>query len=58
MTEQKIIRLWREGYSVDQITDMSEIVQKLKKFKVDDTVRNLVQHRIEKTILKYYKEQK
>lgn len=53
MPDEEILKLWKQGYSVDQITDMSEIVKKTKK---EEKVRNMIKNRIECVILKYQTE--
>lgn len=53
MSNKEILKLWKQGYSVDQITDMSEIVKNTKK---DEKVRNLIKNRVELVILKYQTE--
>ncbi len=45
ISKEKIIKYWKLGYSVNQITDMSEIV---KKSNNDKSVRHNVQNWIEK----------
>lgn len=53
MNEDKIIGLWRQGYSVDQITNMSTMVQKSKGTDGEDEAKYYVKNLVEKTILKY-----
>lgn len=49
MDEETIIKYWKQGYSVKQIVDMSEVVKKTK----DENVKNIVMNRVERVILKY-----
>lgn len=53
MNEDKIIELWRQGYSVDQITNMSVMVQKAKGTDREDEAKYYVKNLVENTILKY-----
>lgn len=50
MTKERIIELWRQGYNVEQIVNMNEIVQTTKK---DENVVKYVKNKVEKTILEY-----
>ncbi len=49
MTDLEIINFWKQGYSVEQITNKSEIVQRCK----DEGVTRMVMNRVENVILKY-----
>lgn len=53
MDEDKIIKLWRQGYSVDQITEKSVMLQKNKGTDVEEKAKFYVKNLVEKTILKY-----
>lgn len=53
MNVEKIIKLWRQGYSVEQITNMSTLVQKNKGTDGEEKARNYVKNVVEKVILKY-----
>lgn len=50
MTEVEIIDMWKQGYSVQQITKSSKLVKITKK---NPFVVQQMQRKIEKTILKY-----
>lgn len=50
MSDEDIISFWRQGYSIDQITNMSVMVQRTKK---DEDARKFVKNRVERVILKY-----
>lgn len=49
MSDEEIIAYWRQGYSVEQITNKSVMVQKCK----NENVTRMVMNKIEKVILKY-----
>lgn len=49
MSEKEIIDLWKQGYSVEQITNKSMTVKKGK----DKKATYEIMHRIEKIIFKY-----
>lgn len=54
MSKEEVIKKWRLGYSIDQIVDMSVIVEKTKKDKeAREKVRRLIKNRIEKIIIEY-----
>ena len=50
MDKKRIIELWKQGYTVKQITEMSVLVQKSKK---DERTKQIIQERVERTILEY-----
>lgn len=50
MDKKRIIELWKQGYTVKQITEMSLLVQKTKE---DEKVKQIVQRNVEQTILEY-----
>lgn len=50
MDKKRIIELWKQGYTVQQITEMSVLVQKSKK---DERTKQIVQEQVERTILEY-----
>lgn len=49
MTNKEIIELWKQGYSVKQITNKSKIVQRCK----NEIVTNAFMYMTEYVILKY-----
>lgn len=53
MDEDEIIKLWRQGYSVEQITNTSTMVQKTKGKEEESDAKYYVKNLVEKTILKY-----
>ncbi len=54
MSKDEVINFWRQGYSIDQITDMSVIIKKTKKDKkASEKARKLIKNRIENIILEY-----
>lgn len=53
MDEEKIIELWKQGYSVEQITETSVMVQKNKGTEGEKEARFYVKNLVETTILKY-----
>lgn len=53
MSEEKIIELWKEGYSIEQITEKSVMVQKNKGTDGETKARHYVKNLVENTILKY-----
>ncbi len=53
MNEDKIIKLWKQGYTVEQITDMSIMVQKTKRKDKEKSARCYVKNLVENAILKY-----
>lgn len=53
MNEEDIINYWKKGYSVDQITEKSVLVQKNKGKDGKAEARYYVKNLIENAILKY-----
>lgn len=53
MTDKEIIELWKQGYSVDKITEKSVMVQKNKGTDGEEDARYYVKNLVETTILKY-----
>lgn len=53
MTDEEIINYWKQGYSVEQITNMSTMVQKNKGTVGEDDAKKYVKNLVEKAILKY-----
>ncbi len=53
MREEDIINYWKQGYSVDQITNMSTMVQKSKGTDGEEDAKHYVKNLVEQTILKY-----
>lgn len=53
MDEEKIIELWKQGYSIEQITEKSIMVQKNKGTDGEEEAINYVKNLVETTILKY-----
>lgn len=49
MKKEDIIELWKQGYSVEQITNKSLVVRKSK----DEKVKKIIMHRVESIILEY-----
>lgn len=53
MREEDIIKYWKHGYSIEQITNMSIMVQKSKGTDGEDDAKKYVKNLVENTILKY-----
>lgn len=53
MSEEDIINYWKQGYSIDQITNKSTMVQKNKGTDGEEEAKYYVKRIVEETILKY-----
>lgn len=53
MSEEDIISYWKQGYSIEQITNTSTMVQKNKGKEGEAQARYYVKNLVENTILKY-----
>lgn len=53
MNEEDIINYWKQGYSVDQITEKSVLVEKNKGKDGEKDAKYYVKRMVEETILKY-----
>lgn len=53
MSEEEIILYWMQGYSIEQITNRSTMVQKSKGTVGEDDAKKYVKNLVENTILKY-----
>lgn len=49
MSNEEIIEYWKQGYTVEQIVNKSEIVKRCK----DENVTLMIRKRVEKVILEY-----
>lgn len=50
MTNEEILKLWKQGYTVEQIVSKSEVAKKHKK---NEEVLYWIRHRIENVIFDY-----
>lgn len=50
MSKEEIIRYWKQGYSVEQIVNMNEVVKVTKE---DENVVKIIQNKVERTILEF-----
>lgn len=52
MSEEEIIKLWKQGYTVEQIVEKHTLGNLFKRRGIDDWI---IRHRIETAILKFQK---
>lgn len=52
MSEEEIIELWKQGYSVEQIVEKHPLGEVFKRKGIDDWI---IRHKIEKAVLKFQK---